>query len=57
MMLLRRYRNYGGVILIGKYTNIIETSYFSSASKKDVNIRGNPAKLLKGINPCEAQLL
>jgi hypothetical protein len=40
-----------------KYTSTIEILFSSNASIDCFYIRGNPAKLLKGINPLEANLL
>jgi hypothetical protein len=56
-MLLLKFRNFGVPIPIERYIATIETLSCSSASNIFIYIRGNPAKLLKGINPLEAQLL
>jgi hypothetical protein len=50
-------RKCGAPTPIEKYTSTTETLSCSNASNSHINSRGNPAKLLKGINPSEAQLL
>jgi hypothetical protein len=50
-MLHLKYRNYGDHTLTARFINIIEISLCSNASNYISIVRGNPAKLLKGINP------
>ena len=49
--MLLKYKNYGDPTQTEKYTNITEISSCSNASNFIFYGRGNPAKLLKGINP------
>ena len=55
--MLQNCNGYGEHIRIGRSINTIEISLILSASNSIFNSRGDPAKLLKGINPSEGYLL